>query len=78
MKLIKGSDLPEKLQEEVKKKFIYRLTVENGYPTKNPCKARVEPITDKEWLEKYAFWITKNEELSLKHKYCEPSYMIDK
>jgi hypothetical protein len=78
MKLVKGSDLSKKLQAEVKGAFVHRLTVENGYPQHNPCKATIEAISDSEWLANTAFWVTVTGKLSRKHKHCEPAYLVTK
>jgi len=77
MQLIRGDKLTVAQKEHVKRAYIYRLTIENGYPEKNPCNVRVPAITDEQWLKEHAFYITKSGELSAKHKHCEPAFMAD-
>lgn len=74
MELVNGNKLPFALQEEVKRKFPYRLTTENGYPEKNPCGARVKPISDAEWLARTDFYVTNKGALSNRHNHCHTSY----
>lgn len=75
MKLIKGNQLNEAQKRQVKSAFVHRLTTENGYPQRNPCKARVPAISDAEWLSKHAFYITKAGNLAGNRHRCEPVYM---
>lgn len=77
MKLVKGNNLTEAQRKHVLQAFIYRLTVENNYPERNPCGATVDPITDKQWLTDHAFYITNDDDLSGLHTHCEPSYLAD-
>ena len=77
MKLIKGNELPTKLQEQIKRSYTYRLTTENGYPARNPCNARVPAVTDEQWLAEHAFYVTNSGTLSRRHIHCEPHYMAD-
>lgn len=77
MKLTKGNKLPSELQEQIKRNYIYRLTIENGYPEKNPCNAKVPAIGDEQWLAEHAFYVTNNGALSKKHTHCEPHYLAD-
>ena len=74
MKLILGTHLSQQLKEQVKKRYTYRLTIENGYPKRNPCHARVKPRTDEEWLSQTAFYLTEKGTLSEKKRYCEPVF----
>jgi hypothetical protein len=76
-KLVKGKDLTPAQVSQVKAAFLYRLTVENGYPKRNPVGATVPAITDGEWLEKHAFFIRKDGNLASKPAFCEPAYMAD-
>lgn len=75
-KLIPGNQLSAGQQRMVKAAFVYRLTSENGYPQRNPTGAIVEPISDAEWLEKYAFYIKANGDLANKPNHCEPIYFV--
>jgi hypothetical protein len=75
MFLMRGDQLPSNLKAEVLNAYMYRCTIENNYPKHNPCKARIEPVTDKQWLIDHAFYITNEGGLSRRHKHCEPSYM---
>lgn len=63
-KLIKGENLTPDQIRQVKVAFVHRLTVENGYPQKNPTGAWVEPITDAQWLKGYAFYFRKDGKLA--------------
>jgi hypothetical protein len=75
MKLVKGSNLTEEQKQEVLSAFIYRYTVDNkrNYEGDHTCGAT---MTDSEWLEEYAFYITKKGKLALNRNYCKPAWMI--
>lgn len=60
MKLIRGADLTPEQKKIVLAAFIYRLTVENNYPRKNPCGATVPAISDCDWLKEHAFWFNND------------------
>jgi len=75
-RLIKGTALNPEQRRQVLSAFIYRLTTENGYPNRNPYKARVAAITDTQWLKTHAFYFLNNgSRLALTHKPCEPAYI---
>lgn len=75
-KLVKGSELNYRAQKAVLASYTYRLTVENGYPARNPCGATVASVTDAEWLEQHAFYVNKDGSLTANRRHCEPAYMI--
>lgn len=75
--LIRGDKLPARLQAEVKASYLYRLTIENGYPRQNPCKASVPAITDAQWLAEHAFYVTKRGTLDARRHYAELHYLAD-
>ena len=77
MQLVKGAELAPSTRREVLSAFIYRLTIENGYPGRNPCKARVPAISDAQWLQEHAFWVTKAGRLARNHHRAEPVYMAE-
>ena len=60
MKRVMGADLSLKLQEEVKKIYIHRNTVENKCHTGT----FLNLITDKRWLEITSFRVTRAGKLS--------------
>lgn len=78
MKLILGSELNEDQKKEVTRAFIYRKTVENkAYIDMHGLSYKhgfdfVAIMTDKEWLENYAFWITDNGRLAGNRYRCVP------
>lgn len=75
--LTRGDKLPAHLQAEVKASYTYRVTVENGYPRRNPCGATVPAITDAQWLKAYAFYVTKRGTLDARRHHAEPACMLD-
>jgi hypothetical protein len=81
-RLVRGSELPVNLMEEVLRAYIYRWTVENkrratiayssivgenGLPT-------IAPVTDAEWLKAHSFYITQDGRLARTPGHCEPYY----
>lgn len=78
-KLVKGRDLTPDQVSQVKRAFIYRLTVENGYPKRNPTGASVPAVTDAQWIDDHAFYITKEGKLSRARgeNHCEPAFMAE-
>lgn len=70
--LVKGENLTADQIKQVKATFVYRLTVENGYPQRNPCKASVPAIRDAQWLREHAFYINRDGKLASKPRHCEP------
>lgn len=77
MKLVKGSDIHPSLHAAILAPFVYRLTVENGYPARNPTGARVPAVTDREWLDAHAFWLRKDGRLAANRRHAEPAFMAD-
>jgi len=77
MKLIRGNNLTPLQQKVVLSAYTYRLTTENGYPSRNPCGATVPAISDARWLKEHAFYITSAGRLSNRHRHCVPAYMAD-
>jgi len=82
MRLIRGKDLTEDLQAAVKRVFIYRWTSDNekreySWHNIRDGKPTIPLITDSEWLEQYAFWVTARGELSQNKTHCEPAYMVE-
>lgn len=65
--LVRGSDLSPSIKAEVLRSYVHRLTVENGYPKRNPTGATVAPITDAEWLAQYGFHVTAKGTLDKRH-----------
>lgn len=76
-KLIQGKDLTPNQVRQVKAAFVYRLTIENNYPLRNPCGARIPAISDSQWLEEHAFYIKNNGDLADKPHHCEPFYLAE-
>ena len=77
MALITGDKLSARLQAEVLRAYTFRTTIENGYPRRNPCKARIAAITDRQWLVDHAFYITKRGTLDARRRHAEPAYLAD-
>lgn len=75
MKLITGAKLNLAQIKHVKAAFIYRLTTENGYPQRNPCKASVPAISDVQWIKEHAFWFNDDGTPSNRKNYAEPAYI---
>jgi len=76
--LVKGENLTLAQTQMVKNAFVHRLTIENGYPEKNPCNATCKAISDKQWIKEHAFHFIKDgSRLTFNHKHCEPSFMAD-
>ncbi len=76
MKLITGDKLNAYTRAEVLRAYTYRLTIENGYPARNPCGATVPPISDAQWLAEHAFWVTNSGRLALNRTHAEPAYIL--
>lgn len=83
-RLVKGRDLTPEQVAAVKRAFIYRLTTENGYPQRNPFgphfdKPTVAAVSDAQWIDDHAFYITKKGELSNANgeKHAEPAWMAE-
>lgn len=63
--------------------YGYRWTIENqararqwlggarGVPT-------ISLVTDAEWLADHAFYVTRQGEISRRHRYCMPDYIVEK
>lgn len=66
---ILGSMLPRRLQEEVKRIFVYRYT---GNHIPRWADKSIPPLfkSDKEWLENTWFEVTKKGELSRRTTHC--------
>lgn len=77
MKLITGDKLSAELKREVLSAFVYRLTTENGYPARNPCRARVPAISDEQWLKEHAFYVTAQGKLARNRRHAEPAYLAE-
>lgn len=77
MRLIKGSELTQQTKREVLASFVYRPTIENGYPRHNPCGARVPAVSDEQWLKEHAFYVTKQGRLALNRHYAKPAFMVE-
>ena len=77
MKLIKGENLTVEQIKEVKRRFVHRLTFENGCPKRNTCKATIPYIHDDQWIREHAFYVKSNGDLSNKPNHCEPHYLAD-
>ena len=77
MKLVKGDALSAEARQQVLAAYVYRLTMENGYPARNPCGARVPPISDAQWLAEHAFYIRKDGRLAGNRHHAEPSFLAD-
>ena len=77
MKLTRGDKLTPEQRAAVLRVYVYRLTTENGYAQRNPCRARVPAISDEQWLREHAFYVTKDGHLSNRHGHCEPAYLAE-
>ena len=77
MRLITGDKLSADLKQQVLRAFVYRLTIENGYPKRNPCGAKVPAVSDEIWLKEHAFWVTNNNKLARNRKHAEPAFMVN-
>lgn len=74
--LVLGSKLSLSTQTAILKAFVYRLTIENGYPRKNPCKARIPTISDAQWLAEHAFYVVKGGSRLMRNRhYAEPHFL---
>lgn len=77
----RGDMLPKDLQEECKRRFIYRMTKENV--KQNPQLLEImggdeeDLMTDEEWIKRTDFAI-EDGELSNRVNYCSSHYNIDK
>ena len=77
-RLVKGENLSSAQIKQVKAAFVYRLTIENGYPQRNPCGATVPAVSDAQWIKEHAFYIRSSDgQLADKPAYCEPVSMAD-
>lgn len=72
-----GTKLTPKARRQVLNLFVHRLTTENNYPYRNPCKARVPAITDAQWLKEHAFYTNKDGTLDFRYNHCEPYYLAE-
>ena len=70
-KTVRGDLLLPHLRAEVLRRYTYRLTIQNGYPAKNPCKATVPAVSDDEWLRTHAFYVTSAGKLAYIPNRCE-------
>lgn len=73
MKLTKGADLTPEQRRLVFEKYVHRNTLEQPFK-RGLC---IPVLTDKEWIERLSFYITKSGRLSLRHKHCEPDFLAD-
>lgn len=76
-KLTVGTQLLPATRRHVLSAYLYRLTIENGYPERNPCGARVPAITDAQWLQEHAFYTRKDGSLDNHMRYCEPAFLAE-
>lgn len=79
MNSIKGSELPKKLQEEVLRGYIYRVTYENARRNPNNVRLCVSShkrtavlCSDKTWLDTHYFVVTKAGGLDKRIGYTQP------
>lgn len=73
MNLIPGDQLSAELQQSIKRRYLYRVTLENWYgKARNYFGATIEPIPDAQWLKEHAFYVTNAGQLSRRHNHCEP------
>lgn len=75
--LVIGSDLSLGTRRDILRRYVYRLTIENGYPQRNPTKAKIEATTDAQWLRDHSFYVTKAGRLDNRYNHCMPCYMAD-
>lgn len=78
MPLVTGDQLPKHLQEDVLRSYIYRWTTENLRQrpfVRALVKAKIKPVSDKQWLYDHAFMVTSTGRLSEQQEYAEPRYM---
>jgi len=80
-KLVKGSNLPETLKQEVLRSYIYRWTKENERNARQAMGKNIPTIplvSDLEWLEQHAFHVTNDgSKLDARNRHCEPAYMAN-
>lgn len=81
-KLVKGNELPREIQEQVKRAYIYRWTIDNKRRKDAWAGIQGQPTiplqTDAEWLAEHAFYVTDSgQRLSKRHTHCEPHYVAD-
>lgn len=83
MPWVRGSELPERLRVAVLNRYVYRMTVESIRRWPEAAKTMrdggyaMPPRTDAEWLDATAFYVTRNGELSARHRYCTPASLVD-
>ena len=77
----RGDKLPERLRAAVLRQYVYRMTVESVRERPDVADYmrrggyRLPIITDAQWLENKAFYVTKRGELSARHRYCQSAEM---
>lgn len=77
MTLTRGDQLLPETRRDVLRRYVHRCTTENGYPKRNPCRARVPTISDAQWLLEHAFYTNKDGSLDGRYRHCEPAWMIE-
>lgn len=83
MPWVRGSELPERLRVAVLNRYVYRMTVESIRRWPEAAKTMrdggyaMPPISDEQWLSEKAFYVTRNGELSERHRYCTPARLVD-
>lgn len=74
-----GKNLTKYEKKLVLDAFIYRWTHENKRYVMNNLASymlpTMETISDEQWLNDHAFYITKRGELDCRYKHCEPAYL---
>lgn len=69
-----GTTFTEKRKRNaVLRAYVYRHTGEH----KSNASAKPTHATDSEWINDHAFYVTKQGNLSAKHKYCMSAYLAE-
>jgi hypothetical protein len=84
VKLTRGTELTRAQRAEVLRTYVHRWTIENHTPMLERLLygptfrgTPVATITDTEWIDTHAFWITKAGRLAANRRYAEPAYMAE-
>lgn len=70
-RLVRGSDLPSNLRDEVLRSFVHRWTHENlaqRPQVRTLIGATIPPVSDVEWLDAHGFRVTREGKLSTLHR----------
>jgi hypothetical protein len=70
---VRGNDLSPAAQEEAKRRFVYRWTIENEAQARRAHGRRcptIPLISDAEWLRRTGFAVTKDGRLDNRVRFC--------